>query len=199
MAKAAARLTPKSHAPKPASAEAPYVSRQVAAGAASKRTDAQVRAGRGRIRPKPNLPKPLSTREFREKAEVIVEQLIGLLDQFDGDENLEPSIGFDKGEAHIDDEPHDPDPDEYSLCWTNRMDQSKLAKDCDWLRTDGDAEGPESDKEPSLGSLMMHVGSNQERWAEGKPGDLEEEHDGREDDEREPDCSGDGLGRSIAE
>ncbi|WP_280707158.1 hypothetical protein [Bradyrhizobium sp. BR13661] len=56
---------------------------------------------------------------------------------------------------------------------------------CEDEGAEHDGREPDTDNEPSLGSLMGWGGDpdNQERWAGGSRDDREEEHDGREPDE----------------
>lgn len=164
-----------------------------------------------RMRRAPTGPKRLSQREFREKAEQLTEAMIALLDAFDGDENLEPSLGYQPvGTKETDLEPSigstatwdgkhfstelemDPGEDDIDLGWTEDVNQARAERN---LIAAGEltiphAETQHDGREPSLGSISDTV--DQERWANGRTNDAEgDEHDGGEpDDELNEDSLG---------
>src|ERR1051325_5364406 len=99
-----------------------------------------------RMRPRPQLPRRMSTREFREKAEALVEQMIGLLDQHDGDENLEddaakePSLGVSCDRNGFIDTEADPGEDDIDLGWTQDIDQARAHRNLSGAQWAGNSE-----------------------------------------------------------
>jgi len=141
---------------------------------------------------------------LRAAAEAAIEQLLALLDDLDGDPDLEPSLGS------LENHPSDHRVPNFwgelvghftgttregsQLCWSEEADGGDDAED----EHDGCEDG--GDDEPSLGSIppspgrvfvdgnamwpdqvaVIDGGFDQEHWALGSSDDCEGEHDGRE-------------------
>lgn len=162
------------------------------------------------------MPKRLPTATRRQVEDAIErlrdaqDALIAYLDAIDGDIDLEPSLGFQEPaagnvdqeniarcrqsqdlEQDIQDEPHDPEPDERELGWPTWPNQEAALKACRgqyrqggaWDTRDTDREADPSEREPSLGSrhcIGLLTGSenrgfDQTGWAGGGTDDREEE------------------------
>jgi hypothetical protein len=127
---------------------------------------------------------------LRREAEAAVEQLLALLDELDGDPDLEPSLGA--AEEHP---------------FGGILGATRTSKGSQGLWDAGnrdDREGDDSDDEPSLGAPEVFLGRKmvdgteawpdqhqviddcmcQLDWCCGSDSDLEAEHDGRENLER---------------
>ena len=109
-------------------------------------------------RGKPNTPRPLTWAE-RQRIERLVEHLLELLDEADGDPDLEPSFG-----AYNDGAPDEAEPD--------GDDEPSLG-----------SPNPEPDVfgyEGAIIGLVRYDGFDQRNWSSGRDDDREGEHDGRE-------------------
>lgn len=124
---------------------------------------------------RPPAPETLRLRRIRAEAEAAIERLIAMVDELDPDPDLEPTLGFIPPGGLDDGEPDDPE--EPSLGSTNGIDQSAWA-----AGNTEDAEGEDSDLEPSLAALLTQT--DQTGWAGGSGDDRDYELD---DSDREPD------------
>ncbi len=131
-----------------------------------------------RIRPKPKLERPMSTREFRQKAEALVEQMIDLLDKHDGDEtpedtgDLEPSLGA-PSLPHGTDCEADPGEQDTELGWTGDLNQERAQRNLSGTQWAANLESEHDGREPSLGSVATDVSETQEHWTQGSRNDAE--------------------------
>lgn len=114
------------------------------------------------------------------RLEALADEIIALLDELQGEPDLEPVLGALELSPHF-----------TTQAFREGLDQRR------WADTgDVDEREPTDDDEPSLGSLDS-CGSTfpkVDRWAGGGSSDLEDEHDGREpEDDSEPQCEDEGA------
>lgn len=112
---------------------------------------------------------------LRKDARDEIDRLIQFLDKTDNYVSREL-------EDSVDDNPqHDDSELEPSLCGVTAETKRAEGVDDD-LEGDDTPSGRSAELEPSLGSIGVNEWSNQTRWAGGSSKDLEDEHDGAEDD-----------------
>jgi hypothetical protein len=136
------------------------------------------------------VPLKIRTPKDREKIESTVESLIAILDEEDGDCDLEPSLadngGYGIPTGH--DLEHDPADDEPELGWTADGNQERALRGMLQAQEFNHRESEHDGREPSLGSVEGWSGVDQTHWASGDRTDreMECEDEGAEHDGREP-------------
>jgi hypothetical protein len=130
----------------------------------------------------------------RQEVAEPIERLIAILDEIDGEAELEPTgdeeeptLGWTAGTPRILGSTMDGEA-EPSLGWTGNVNQASRNR----LGDGEDYEQDDSDREPSLGSRACNPGlmmpgrdrtGDQSWWGQGGTRDLEDEHDGCEPDD----------------